>query len=107
MRSTAEDLFRLRTVLTVDPAYTATAGDDDLLVFDQACFGDMAGFPSELSEIRTVRAYNTPGAVPVYGVPVPGGAAPPATAQTNGAGRVTNILIPPNTVAYNPFNPPP
>ena len=106
MRSTAGDRFRLRTVLTVDPAYTGTAGDDDLLVYDQTCFGDMAGFPDELSEIRSVRTYNTPAAVPVYGVPVPGSAAPTATVEMSG-GRITGILIATNATQYNPSNPPP
>lgn len=106
MRSTAGDRFRLRTVLTVDPAYTGTAGDDDLLVYDQACLGDMAGFPEELSEIRSVRTYYTLGAVPVYGVPVTGSPAPTATAEISG-GRVTNILIATNATQYNPSNPPP
>jgi hypothetical protein len=107
MRTSASDRFRLRTVLTVDPAYTGSAGDDDLLVFDQVCFGDMAGYPDELTEIRTVRAFNTPPAVPVHGLAVTtNAAAPVATAQTNGLGRVTNITVTPTNVLYNPFNPP-
>ena len=107
MRTSASDRFRLRTVLTVDPAYTGSAGDDDLLVFDQICFGDMAGYPDELTEIRTVRAYNTPPAIPVYGLAVTtNSVAPTATAQTNGTGQVTNVVVTANTVVYDPFNPP-
>lgn len=109
MRTSESDQFRLRTVLTVDPAYTGEAGDDDLLIFDQVCYGDMRGLPGELCEVRALRTYNTPTAVPVYGIPVTtNSVAPLAIAQTNGLGRVTSItIVSPDDVIYNPSNPPP
>jgi len=107
MRTASADEFRLRTVLTVDPAYTAASPDDDLLVYEQVFFGDMGGFPTELSEIRTIKAYNTPPAVPTYGLPVtaPDQATATATVDAPSGGRVTAITVTaPGT--YNPFLPP-
>lgn len=62
------DLYRLETVLTTDPAYQGEAGSDDLLVFYQDCIGDMDRAADELSEVRTIRTYKTPGPLPEYGV---------------------------------------
>lgn len=107
MRTRTEDEFRLRTVLTVDPAYTGAAGDDDLLVFDQTCYGDMAFLPTDLSEVRTTRTYRTPAAVPVYGLPVtaPGSVQGAATAVPVG-GRIDSFTGVTGS-GYDALNPPP
>lgn len=67
------DLYRLDTVLTTDPIYQGTAGSDDMRVFFQDCSGDLGQQVSELSKVRSVRVYNTPGPLPEYGVVLPGG----------------------------------
>lgn len=106
MRTSAADEFRLRTVLTVDPAYTATAGDDDLLVFDQAWFGDMSVYPQDLTDVRTIKTYTTPAAVPTYGVLAVVGVVPATATASVVDGRVTGF----SGVAggnYDPLNPPP
>lgn len=106
MRPVAADLFRLRTILTTDPAYSGEAGSDDLLVFEQDCAGDMAGRVSALSEVRAIKAYNTPAALPTYGV-VPVGAVPAtATATMDAGGRITGYIVT-APGGYDPSNPPP
>lgn len=68
-----EDVHRLNVVLTTDPAYTATAGSDDYLIYFTEIVGDMAGAVGDLSTIRAVETYRTPGLLPAYGVPYTAG----------------------------------
>ena len=74
MRSVAGDRFRVVTHLTTDPGYgTTTPNNDDYQLYFTDILGDLglSPAPDAQSDIRVVRVFNTPGALPPYGDPDP------------------------------------
>ena len=75
MRSVEGDIFRVSTHLTTDPAYgSTTPNNDDYELYFTDILGDLGGEPAPdgQSTIRTVRVFDTPGALPAYGDPTSG-----------------------------------
>jgi hypothetical protein len=108
LRPSSADRHRIQTVLTTDPAYTASSGSDDFQVFFTDITGDMSGAALVNSPIQAIQVYGTPngfmqavppvnptgGVVPAtYGLPT-GGIQTAATAVLIGD-RVGTINITP------------
>ena len=75
MRSVEGDIFRVATHLTTDPAFgSTTPNNDDYELYFTDILGDLGGEPAPdgQSTIRTVRVFDTPGALPAYGDPTSG-----------------------------------
>ena len=85
MRSVEGDIFRVSTHLTTDPAYgSTTPNNDDYELYFTDILGDLGeeSAPDGQSTIRTVRVFDTPGALPAYGDPDPAlGPLPNATSR--------------------------
>ena len=75
MRSVEGDIFRVATHLTTDPAFgSTTPNNDDYELYFTDILGDLGeeSAPDGQSTIRTVRVFDTPGALPAYGDPTSG-----------------------------------
>lgn len=105
MRSTASDQYRVETRLTVDPEFGGSNNDDFLLYYTDI-LGDLGlmAAPDAVSEIRVIRVFDTPEAVPTYGDPGEAGTERNYTPQPDDGyldiGEVLNIeydvLVPQN-----------